>query len=221
MNRRDPITTGEYYHVFNKSIAGYKIFQDKEHYSRIKQMMKYYQFTGWSLPFSHFIRLPELEIEGFWNGFPIFSTHREKQAEIVAYCIMPTHVHFLLRQLKENGIERFVRNLLNSYSHYFNLRHHRLGPLWQGRSRSVLVESDEQLLHLTRYIHLNPVTANLVERPEMWEASSYEEYLQDPFIEEQCISSPPLDRLDPSMDYRKFVEDGIIYQIERAKSVTH
>ncbi|MCM8826817.1 MAG: hypothetical protein NC904_04785 [Candidatus Omnitrophica bacterium] len=65
----------------------------------------------------------------------------------------------------------------NSYARYFNIKYGRRGPLWEGTFKNVLVNNDEQLLHLTRYIHLNPTTAFLVERPEDWSFSSYREYL--------------------------------------------
>jgi len=68
-------------------------------------------------------------------------------------------------------------NILKSYSLYFNSMNNRKGPLWENRFRNVLVKTDEQLLHLTRYLHLNPVTAYLVEKPEYWEYSSCHEYL--------------------------------------------
>jgi putative transposase len=80
---------------------------------------------------------------------------------------MPTHIHLVLRQLKDGGISKFMSNILNSYSRYFNIKHNRKGPLWEGRFRKVLVGSDEQLLHLTRYVHLNPVTACLVDKPKI------------------------------------------------------
>lgn len=215
MRRKEVLITGNYYHIFNKSIAGYRIFSEEGDCLRMKQMMKYYQYEGRELSFSHFVRFSEVEGEGFWNSLPAYHAGRKRLVEIAAYCIMPTHLHFILKQIKQNGIEKFIGNVLNSYTRYFNLRRKRSGPLWQSRFQSVSVESDEQLLHLTRYIHLNPVTAYLVERPEEWHASSYEEYLRDPFVEEEAISSPPFDRLDNIAGYKQFVHEGIQYQRDR------
>ncbi len=78
---------------------------------------------------------------------------------------MPTHIHLILKQLKEDGISAYMSKILNSYTCYFNRRTKRKGPLWESRFKRVEVTSDEQLLHLTRYIHLNPVTAHIVEEP--------------------------------------------------------
>jgi len=133
---------------------------------------------------------------------------------MIAYCLMPTHFHFILEPLQENGIATFTNNLLNSYTRFFNLKHKRQGPLWQGRSKKVLIETDEQLIHLTRYLHLNPVTAHLVKVPEQWEASSYGEYLGISKWKKMCQYSHVLE-IDP-LRYRKFVEDQISYQRELA-----
>ena len=64
-----------------------------------------------------------------------------------------------------------------SYTKAINKRYGRVGSLFQGRFRAVCVDRDEYMVHLSRYIHLNPVTAKLVERPEDWEFSSYREYI--------------------------------------------
>jgi len=99
--------------------------------------------------------------------------------KIISYCIMPTHYHLLLEQVKDGGTEKFISKILNSYAKYFNLRHKRSGPLWSSRFKSVGVDDNEQLLHLTRYIHLNPTSAGYVSMPEDWQYSSYVEYISD------------------------------------------
>ena len=78
------------------------------------------------------------------------------QIRLYLYCLMVNHVHLLLETPSAN-ISAFMESLLTSYAVYFNLRHHRSGHLTQGRFKSPLVEGDEYLLRLSRYIHLNPV----------------------------------------------------------------
>ena len=123
---------------------------------------------------------------------------------------MPTHVHLILKQLEPDGISTFMRKVLDSFSKYFNIKSNRHGPLWESRFKDVLVTSDEQLLHLTRYLHLNPVSAGLVKRPEQWPFSSYGEYISKK-TESNLCSWDGLFEFD-SKRYEKFVHDRISYQ---------
>jgi len=129
--------------------------------------------------------------------------------EIIAFCIMPTHFHLILKQLEDNGISIFLKLLLDSYTRYFNVKNDRKGPLWQGRFKSVLVDNNEYLLHLTRYIHLNPVSDGFVERPEDWNYSSYGEYINLE-LSRLCNFSEYIN-LKPN-EYKEFVEIRKDYQ---------
>lgn len=122
---------------------------------------------------------------------------------------MPDHYHLLVKTLSENIVSKYIGTVENSYSHYFNLKYGRMGPLWQSRFRVVHITSNEQLLHVCRYIHLNPTTRRLVQRPEQWNYSSYRDFIDNPivlrrYLKEISINNP--------MQYKKFVEDQIDYQ---------
>lgn len=193
-----------YYHVFNKSIAGYQIFNNAVEFERMINVLKYYQSANVNISYSKFLELP------------IFDQHQilsrmendEKLVEIVAYCLMPTHYHLILKQLRDKGISKYIANVCNSYTRYFNLKHERKGPLWQSNYKSVLIDNDQQLLHLTRYVHLNPVTAGIVKRPEDWPASSYNEYISGRSY--FCNYQDVLD-ITPRR-YENFVNSQISYQ---------
>ena len=176
---------------------------------------QYYQIDG--MPrFSDFIK-SILEKEDIFNEqfFRLFKDN-ERCVDIFAYCLMPTHIHLLVRQRKDEGISRFMANVLNSYTRYFNVKIHRKGPLRQGRFKSVRVQTEEQLYHLTRYIHLNPVTAGLVDSPEEWFSSSYAEYVQRGDGRSRVCHFEDL--LHISVDeYIEFVKDQIAYQRELAR----
>lgn len=88
------------------------------------------------------------------------------------HCLMDNHYHLVL-ETPEGNLSRAMRQLNGVYSQSFNRRHDRVGHLFQGRYKSVLVEKDNHLLELARYVVLNPVREGLVERPEDWEWSSY------------------------------------------------
>ncbi len=211
--RKEELITGSIYHVFTKSIAGFKIFKNSAEFLRIISVIKYYQKENPSVKFSQFIKLTEAEKE-----HKLKTNYLRENAnliEIIAYCIMPTHLHFILKQSKDRGITIFMNNILNSYTRYFNIRNNRKGPLWEGRFKNVLVKTEEQLLHLTRYLHLNPVTAYLINNPMEWEFSSYKEYLL--LIDEKNKICKFDDVIKVAADgYSKFAEDGISYQRDLA-----
>jgi len=217
MKRKVPLVTGEIYHVISKSIANFVIFNNDNEFLRMRNLFKYYQLKNPPYKFNYFVKtkLKENE-EDFDNYFSLHLFNKEKLVQIIAYCIMPTHLHLILKQLREEGISIFIGNVLNSYSRYFNTKHKRRGPLWEGKFKNILVKTDEQLHHLTRYIHLNPTSARLVNKPEEWLYSSYLEYLgKGKEINRICYYEDLIDISASS--YRNFVEDRISYQKELEK----
>ena len=211
--RKDELLNGQLYHVFSRSIAGFGIFKSESDYLRVIDAIRFYQKEKPPLKFSKFIqwkRKGEVPLDTIvkWSA-------RDDLVQIYAHCIMPTHVHLILKQLKENGISIFMSHVLNSYARYLNTKLKRKGPLWENKFKNVLVKTDEQLLHLTRYLHINPTTAGLVDKPEEWIPSSYKEYLLQ--VEESdriCEFEDILD-IEP-VSYLKFVEDRIAYQRDLA-----
>jgi len=203
------LVKGEIYHIFSKSIAGFEIFRKGSEYERMKSLLKYYKLEKPPLKFSIF-----MEIKNKKDFFQKHLTAKRSLVDIIAYCFMPTHFHLILKQLNENGISVFMSNILNSYTRYFNVKTKRKGPLWESRFQRILVETDEQLLHLSRYIHLNPVTAYLVGKPQDWKFSSYKEFLQED-KEKICNYSEVLE-IRPQ-NYKEFVNTQIDYQRKLAE----
>ncbi|MCM8778394.1 MAG: transposase [Candidatus Omnitrophica bacterium] len=218
MRRKETLVCGEVYHIFTKSIADYRVFSNKTEFLRMRDIIRYYQIENISPKFSQFLQ-SERE-RGNLVSFSSLAQNKEKLVQIIAYCLMPTHIHLILKQLKEKGISLFMGNLLNSYSRFFNLKHKRKGPLWEGKFKNKLVNTEEQLLHLTRYIHLNPTSAGLVKNPEEWLFSSYREYIGLANKEEVICDKDEFFDLSPET-YREFVEDRIAYQreLEKIKSL--
>jgi putative transposase len=129
------------------------------------------------------------------------------RVRIYAYCLMPNHVHLLL----ETGsvpLAKFMQGLQQSYTQYFNRRHRKVGHLFQGRYKAIICDKDKYLLTLVRYIHLNPVRAELAKRPERYAHSGHRSYLINgtPKIIE---AGPILSLLGGRKGYEKFVLEGL------------
>ena len=132
----------------------------------------------------------------------------------IAYCLMPNHYHFLIRVEKDDELSPFIQRLFNSYTQAYNRQQKRSGTLFGGRAKSKLVPEDKYLLHLVRYIHLNPVHAGLVENPGDWSYSNYllwtgqrQGTLYDPDLVIELFSDP--------VEYEEFVISEIPPNLER------
>lgn len=157
--RKQPIFPDQVYHVFNRSIAKQPIFLEEKDYQRFLNVTNFYRFSSAGLRFSHYNRLELEERKAFIERL---QKEGEKQIEIFCFCLMPNHFHFLIKELIEKGIKKFASNLQNSYAKYFNTKRKRSGALFQEMFKATRIESDEQLHHVARYIHLNPYTSYLV-----------------------------------------------------------
>lgn len=156
--RKQPISPKEIYHVFNKSIAGEPIFFSVRDYQRFINVMDFYRFPS-SLRFSFYNRLPLTKRKDFIENL---RNHGQKLISLYTFCLMPNHFHFLIKELIEGGIRKFVANLQNSYAKYFNTKSRRQGSLFQEMFKAVRIETDEQFVHVARYIHLNPYSSFVV-----------------------------------------------------------
>ena len=132
---------------------------------------------------------------------------RKYDYSVYAYCLMPNHVHLLLES-SDQPLAKFMQGLQQSYSQYFNLRHHKVGHVFQGRYKAIICEKDEYLLELIRYIHLNPVRAGIVKRPERYGYSGHRVYLEGKPTE--VLDTTKVLRLFGGKGaYRRFILDGL------------
>lgn len=215
-----PLVTNEIYHVLNRGTASQPSFLEKRDYLRAQELMRYYQNKD--LPFKYSL-------------FNTFSKERKREileklkeakdilVEIISYCFMPNHFHFLLKQKAENGISKFMGNFTNSYTRYFNAKNKRTGALFEGKFKAKRVETLEQLLHLSRYIHLNPYTSYVIKTFEdlkNYPYSSLPEFLGEEVEDEICQKEIILDNFENKEAYQKFIFDQADYQ-RRLEEIRH
>ena len=201
----------EHYHIINRGINSSPIFNDKRDYIRFIKTFLYYQNTPSPFKFANFLSLPVIDRNRISEKL---SEEKKWLVNIVAYCLMPNHFHLLLKQIAPEGIKNFMRLLGNSYSHFFNIKHSRKGPLFNGRFRAVHINTNEQLLHLSRYIHLNPYSSFVVKDIEKladYPYSSLSEYLGKT-RSNSCQKDVVLNQFNSPKDYEKFVFNQADYQ---------
>lgn len=149
--KKPPFVNEEIYHIYNRGVEKRLIFGDDK--DRFRFIHDLYEMNN---------SLPVLNSK-YWlakkdNNMEVQLPYiREKLVEILAFCLMPNHYHLLVRQIQEKGIVRFMQKLGTAYTNYFNLRNERVGPLFQGRFKAILVQEDRHFRHLYTYIHLNPL----------------------------------------------------------------
>lgn len=168
--RITPLVNGEYYHIFNRGSEKRDIFSQTRDYKRFRKTMYFYQFLG---PKPSFSKFSKSDLNSFSPD------NNKKLVEILCFCLMPNHFHFLVKQLKDSGISTFISQLSNSYTKYFNTKYNRVGPLLQGAFKAVRIQTEEHLIHVSRYIHLNPIVSGLVKKLNVYPWSSYPEYINN------------------------------------------
>ena len=156
-------------HIFNRGVEKRTIFTNQQDYRTFLNYLVIYLTRPEILE----VRFPTLPPN-------LKANNVSEQIKLLTYCLMPNHIHLHLvptsLETSQEVIPKFMRQLSNAYTGYFNKKYDRVGPLFQGRYKSVLVGSEEQNVHLHRYIHTNPLTAKLVKNLKNWPWSSYHEY---------------------------------------------
>ncbi len=157
--RKIPLTTDSFYHVYNRGVAKMRVFANETEYKRMTDLINYYRFVNLPCKYSAFLDFPSKRQQTIMDGL---YSKSEVLVYVHVFVLMPNHFHFLLEQKKENGISKFMADVTNGLTKYINIKKDRVGPLFQGTFKSVLIETNEQFIHVSRYIHLNPYTDKLV-----------------------------------------------------------
>lgn len=107
------------------------------------------------------------------------SYFKPARVNLLVYCLMPNHYHLLVELSKPAGFSNLMRSFTTSYVKSFNKWNNRVGHLFQQEFQPKLIDTDEYLAHVCRYIHLNPLQANLVQNPREWKYSDFTQWISD------------------------------------------
>lgn len=209
--RKTPLITGEMYHVFNRSVARQPIFDNDRMKNRFLKLIEFYRLCDPPMRFSYFNRLPRDRKKELQNTI---DAAKELFVEILAFAIMPNHFHLLLKQVKENGISRFLSQIQNSFAKFFNTDSERSGSAFQQEFKNVHIETENQMVHTIRYIHLNPLTSYVIKSPnelDSYQWTSFPDYLaREP---RTIINTQPLKSLFASNEkFKQHTLDQTDYQ---------
>lgn len=226
-NRVKTYVSDSYYHIYNRGVEKRIIYQDNEDYAVFLSCLKLYL-----TPPKPIDRRFTITLQGPspTDSVQIYAPCRQPnnhstQIELIAYCLMPNHFHLCIKQVDHRAMDHFMRSLATKYAMYFNKKYERVGSLFQGRYKAVLVETEEQFTYLTKYIHRNPLDlTSYKDRPRQlsnYSFSSYPNYLG---LRHQIWINPDniltyFSSLSQHNSYKNFVEETPS-EIEGEKNLT-
>lgn len=141
----------EIYHIYNRGVEKRKVFLSDHDYLRFVNNLFEFNDQNPVLNNSYYSQFKSIEVQ------PRYLKPKKSLVEVLVFTLMPNHFHLLLKQKTKNGIIKFMQKLGTGYSMYFNKKYNRVGSLFQGRFKAVLVSKDSHFIHLPFYIHSNPL----------------------------------------------------------------
>jgi putative transposase len=166
----------DYYHIYNRGVERKPIYQDQQDYGVFLSYLKEYLSQKDEKELRKKLsesNLPNKERDKIWKLLKINNFFQE--ITLLVYCLMPNHFHFFIKVNDSESPDNFMRSLCTRYAMYFNHKYKRVGPLFQGRYKSVRVTNDGQFLQLSRYIHKQALNLQGRTLHEI-HPSSYSEY---------------------------------------------
>lgn len=150
--KREKIVTNQIYHIYNRGVEKRNVFIDDNDYLRFIHDL--FEFND---------NKPSINLNYHTNqssevGLPKIDRRKRKLiVELMAFCLMPNHFHLIVRQREEGGITEFMRKLGTGYTNYFNKKHERVGPLFQGKYKYIHLKKESHFIYLPYYVHFNPL----------------------------------------------------------------
>jgi len=203
--RKTPFVTGEFYHVYNRGVDKRDIFSDTNDQKRFFQSME---------EFNSLNPIGSIYEKSFINKrLGSKASKQKKLVNFIAYCLNPNHYHFILQQVADKGIEKFMQRIGTGYTKYFNEKYKRTGSLFQGKFKSIHINSDPYLLHLSAYVNLNHFVHRLgsLASKSVESRSSWGEYTDggDGGYDFFCEKDIVLGQFNNAEEYKKFANESL------------
>lgn len=210
------IAPGEHYHICNRGMSRQVVFHNVADYGRFLFLILYLQspvvFSNIGRHVRTLVQHSVLNIGAVEKAEVI----KKRTVELVAFCLMPNHFHLIVKEVGDGGIALYMQRVLNSYTKYYNTKYQKSGHLFQGPYRAVHVETNEQLLYLSTYIHRNPrelVGWKNKEDQYIW--SSYQDFIKDNRWDGLIQPSIINEQFKKKGDYQRFVESSTAKSLEK------
>jgi putative transposase len=157
--RKVQLVNNEFYHIYNRGVEKRNIFNNERDYYRF--IFQMYACNIGSPVNSIFRKEINFAAKNILKGEEVneglIIERHAPLVDILVFCLMKNHFHFILQQRVKGGISKFMQKLGTAYTMYFNLSNERSGSLFQGQFKAIHIDNENYLLHLSRYIHLNPL----------------------------------------------------------------
>ncbi len=198
-----------FYHVFNRGNDKQAIFLDMADRRRFLLTLFTAMVDLDFHPLGRRSRDLDVSLRAAFPDDELAQIKKKRMAKLVGFTMMTNHFHLLIEEGSEGGIAKFMQRLQNSYTKYFNEKYKRTGHLFAGPYKIVPVESNEQLLYLSAYIHRNPRELPGWEGKEgLYPWSSCRDYLDGTDWQGLLHKAPILDQLENGLTYKEILENS-------------
>ena len=200
------------YHVFNKTINDFPIFNYQYNCELLIKTLRYYRSNKATLPLSRVNHLEEIQKNQLLN---LLEIKKYFKIDLLAYTLMPNHYHFLILQLETNGISKVINDVFNSLTRHLNKLKDRKGAIFLSKFKAEPVKTDDSLKNVSRYIHINSVVGNIIpsfDDLSDYPWSSYQEYITGKEI--LCNTKPVMSLFSfNTKSYDSFCKNQAEYKI--------
>ncbi len=226
-NRIKSYVENGYYHIYNRGVNKLPIFLNHLDYSTFLSYLKTYLSPKNEDELKNRLSIENISFKKRDKLLQQFRlSNFNKTIQLLSYCLMPNHIHFLIHQTLPYTIKSFMQSFSTRYSMYFNKKYKRVGPIFQGTYKAVFIKSEEQLLHLSRYIHYQSLFSKkgkLLRNPQPSSFPNYTGEINQEWIKPNEIlaffEGDQLRKITKEKLYEEFVENYKEQKLEQIQKI--